>query len=494
MPGNNKRVEEEAELMKMLRQNLLLACLALLVTTLLVVLPILTGPSSRAGKPLSARATNPEGLRALYLLMRKLGYPATIYMRSTALIPAGSKVVVPFSEISEGEDTTGYSLDKINQLLQRGVDVVIIGELNLTATSLSNPNNPIGKSGLPKNAIKNIPLMDKASASAPMAPREKWMYSFFPGSRNYCGYSEKPLIKTPGALGNNQQEEQDKLEGERTYEGPSAAKIHELFWNLDESGGLHIFPERGRGVFQNVHELHTKGFNFDRAVTWNSMIERLGKFSEVYILSGTKIPVYATRLSQSGNLSVVFLADILTNKEIGLADNVIFAFNAIRPRGSGEGLYFLETVRGFYLSQTGATSLLFLTRYGRVLLALLGIILISVLPRVFPLGKHFTIREGKFPPEIEKVTALGNFLRKQKLLKDAFLFAIYTTFNVNLNLEAHDDASLALFFTQNGVETNLAQKTARALLSKDELTESEKRILLTTYAVLKRNLKLRRMP
>jgi len=363
--------------------------------------------------PLSATAKTPLGMNALYLLLRNNGVKADFYGLPLDVLPPEVTLVV-------GDDFVGpvtynwIDSDELWKLTEeRGNTIVYLPPMD-------------SKDFLAKSAAEKPEDAEGAQAQAP--------------------------------LGVQSAEEKAELESE--------VARYEIPWEVDAAGYIHLhtggLPEK---YFGGVTELQAGGFHPLQDVVPLSEDEKaLATAQEVYFFKDTDRPfLFVGRLGR-GTWVAANVSELFTNRDIGRADNAVFAFNLLSHHEAG-GLAFYEAIHGHAQPAVGTTALIFQTRAGQlVLLVLLGI-LILLLPRMFPLGHDIEQPVIEFPSTLERIRAQAELWRQAGHLKSARKLAIQSVLGIDVNA---DSEALAGLLRQVGYPETKAAQLARELAGEGE--------------------------
>ena len=360
--------------------------------------------------PLSATAKTPLGMNALYLLLRNNGVKADFYGLSLDVLPPEVTLVV-------GDDFVGsvtynwIDSDELWKLTEeRGNTIVYLPPMD-------------SKDFLAKNAAEEP---EGARAQAP--------------------------------LGVQNAEEKAELE-------PEVAR-YEIPWEVDAAGYIHLhtgeLPEK---YFGGVTELQAGGFHPLQDVVPLSEDEKaLATAQEVYFFKDTDRPfLFVGRLGR-GTWVAANVSELFTNRDIGRADNAVFAFNLLSHHEAG-GLAFYEAIHGHAQPALGTTALIFQTRAGQLVLLILLGILILLLPRMFPLGHDIEQPVIEFPSTLERIRAQAELWRQAGHLKSAQKLAIQSVLGIDVNA---DSETLVGLLRQVGYPETKAAQLARELAGEGE--------------------------
>ena len=334
--------------------------------------------------PLSATAKTPLGMNALYLLLRNNGLKADFYGLPLDVLPPDVTLVV-------GDDFVG-------SVTYDWVD----------ADELWNLTEERG------NTIVYLPPMDSKNFSDRTATEETESV-------------ENPQEQAPPA-------------GQITEEiaaefGPDVA-LYEIPWEIDEAGFIHLrtngLPDK---YFAGVTELQAGGFHpLEDVVPLSEDEKALATAQEVYFFEDTDRPFLFVGRSGRGTWVAANVSELFINRDIGRADNAVFAFNLLSHHEEG-GLAFYEAIHGYRQPAVGTTVLLFQTRAGQlVLLALLGV-LILLLPMMFPLGHDIERPVIEFPSTLERIRAQAELWRQAGHLKSAQKLAVASVLGIDVSAD-----------------------------------------------------------
>ena len=364
--------------------------------------------------PLSATARTPLGMNALYLLLRNNGVKADFYGLPLDVLPREVTLVV-------GDDFAGsvtynwVDSDELWKLAEeRGNTIVYLP--------------PMDSKDFPaKNEAEESEDTENAQAQVP------------PGGH---GAYEKAAELGPGVA------------------------CYEIPWDIDAAGYIHLhtggLPEK---YFGGVTELQAGGFHPLDAVVPLSEDERaLATAQEVYFFKDTDRPFLFVGRSGRGTWVAANVSELFTNRDIGRADNAVFAFNLLSHHETG-GLAFYEAIHGYSQPAAGTTALLFQTRTGQlVLLVLLGVVIL-LLPKMFPLGHDIEQPVIEFPSSLERVRAQAELWRQAGHLQSAQKLAIQSVLGIDVSSGPEELAGL---LRQVGYSEPRAAQLARELAGQDE--------------------------
>ena len=329
--------------------------------------------------PLSATAKTPLGMNALYLLLRNNGVKADFYGLPLDVLPPDITLIV-------GDDFVG------------SITYDWIGSDELWKLAEERGNT-----------IVYLPPMGSKDFS----------------ERTTADETEDAENPQGQALTTAQSAE------EKAELSPEVAR-YEIPWEIDAAGYIHIrtsgLPEK---YFGGVTELQAGGFHPLQDVIPLSEDEKaLATAQEVYFFKDTDRPFLFAGRSGRGTWVAANVSELFTNRDIGRADNAVFAFNLLSNHEEG-GLAFYEAIHGYRQLAAGTTALLFQTRTGQVvLLALLGIIIL-LLPRMFPLGHDIERPVIEFPSTLERIRAQAELWRQAGHLKSAQRLSIESVLGID---------------------------------------------------------------
>ncbi len=457
--------------------------LTAIIVSLVFSLSIKAQPHKADGEPLSAYSTGAKGIRALYLLAKRLKMRPVIHNRPLVLIPRGAFVVLTGSAKNQSHKLFApypfYDLQSITSQMEKGTSFLLLMPLpNETVDISSTGPQSVKRSKVETKSEKNDKNLLIKNESIPNVEAKENMLKL--KSNEHGARESDREVKISTNLHNIEERRAEQRQKEQIH-----SKIYEVAWEKDEKGGMHIFLPKTSALFNEVTHIYIKR-NIEELEYVSTYYQNLlDSLDEVYILKGTLVPLLGAKSIESARLTILFISDILTNEEIGLVDNVVFANNLLQLRGEMPLYFFHENAR-FYLPTVSVTSLLVSTKGGRALSILILIALVALLPRVFPLGRRLSLPIDKFPPETERIIALGNQMYKTDDFEGAFLFALSAlsgksprTDNEQLNL---------LAYLTNEIEMSDEEFIAiqRILRENGELNRTEREFIISVYSKLLR--------
>jgi len=204
-------------------------------------------------------------------------------------------------------------------------------------------------------------------------------------------------------------------------------EVFEVPWELGSDGYTRMHTANlDSAIFKGVRLLEAGSFTPTMVPPLSANRELAQAAREVYLFRGTDRPLVVTAQLGRGTWITVFAAELFANRDIGRADNVVFAYNVAAEAGkAGVGpVYFLESIHGYSVEDTGVLSLLLFTWWGQ--LALLGLVgaVIIYLPSMFPLGREVETPVVKFPSALLRVRALAEIWRRSPDQTAARKFAV----------------------------------------------------------------------
>ncbi len=462
--------------------------LILLLGLLFVILTVTAQPTRPGGTPLSVRSSGREGTKALLILARRLGFQSAIHMRPLALVPRGSKVIVPgvSPPIPVEMDQSGgaVNLKRLERALERGVDVIYIAPL--TMAGKNNATRTSKTQDEPVTAGKQMGDMEEKDGGTKEAQDSEEAMNYVHGEENRRITTRAQSRKGSPAARSGQTSPAEAV-SVRTSEKPAGGpdtRIIELPWDIDEDGGIHVYPPGNFRVFADVREIHTKTLRLEDAYVLEFWNEELGGMEEAYVLKGTSIPVLAFKKSLSSSFVALLVPQVLTNAEIGLADNVILAynlltFNRVTP------IFFVETLGGVAIPSVGVTSLLLFTKGGKFILAVLAVLIIALLPYMFPLGKHYASEQAKFPSQMERMRAFSSMIGQGRLFKQAVIAGFSEAYQTSQEGRELNKETLKSMLIRLGVSEKDASLASLLLFTEGKTSRRQKAFLIRLYSELK---------
>jgi len=257
---------------------------------------------------------------------------------------------------------------------------------------------------------------------------------------------------------------------------PAGVEVREIAWELGRDGYTRIFPDGVKtGALRGIRLLEAGGFS-------PAMVPPLGENEKilqaarvVYLFEGTDRPFLVAAKVGRGTWTMVSASELFTNRDIGRADNVVLAYNlAADARGAGGPVYFLESIHGYSVSDTGVLNLLFFTWWGQLaLFGLLGAVVIY-LPSMFPLGREVVTPVVKFPSALLRVQALAEMWRKSPDRVAVRRFALATA--LGIEPDAGGARRAAGMLQEVGYPQSRARQLAEELVSGEVPTMSAEAI------------------
>jgi len=448
-----------------------------LITAAFLLLYLTAKPMGSSGGPLSVYSSGKTGIRALYLLSKRLGYKPVIHRQSPILVPKGAKAV--FSQ--------GWGLDAgstevlrsfIDKALRRGQKLVYLAPM-ATEPLLTENEKEEQKMGdaMKRQGMDKVNREGKSQGASMKAHSEP-------------GGADQP---TP-----SKQEKNQKEPAPAKLAKPPITRIYELEWRADREGVTITSANYSHThrYLRDVNLLKSPTLEISELHTVSAWEKRLGEMDEVYVLEGTVKPILGVMRRGEGELVAVFAPHFLTNREIGLADNVVFAHNLIAPEGEPKArkdgrLYFLASMFGLRNLPIGVTGIFFFTPGGRIALFLLLAVIGFLLPRIFAVGRDYRADEDKFPSPNEKIMALGAMLNHQGLFKESFKAGI-SFLSPKLQFATADEFSNFLV-RELGMSENEARKAGDILFSEAKATSLERQALIEIYRRILSTYKPRRI-
>lgn len=315
--------------------------------------------------PLSAMAKTPLGMNALYLLLKSEGVRVGMSGLNVDVLPPAATLVM-------GDDFPGT-----RAYLRIGLD-----ELWRLAREQGN-------------TVIYLP---------PIADRE---FGTVTGGREQHTHPETALT------------------GGRPPANPDIGTVtYEVPWTVDNTGYLSLctsgLPDK---YFAGTEKLEAGGCRPSQVKPLAQYGDAAAAAQEVYLFAGTDRPFLLVSRSGKGTLVVCCAGELFTNRDIGRADNAVFAFNLFSRHARPE-LLFYEAIHGYREHSLGPGRLLLLTWWGQiVLLGLLGVGVI-LLPWVFPQGRHLQTPVVVFPSTRELINAQAELWRQAGHLRAALQYAV----------------------------------------------------------------------
>jgi hypothetical protein len=392
--------------MKAKRNNL--AAIAFIIV-LAVVLGIYAVRSADYApeNPLSATAKTPLGMNALYLLLREEGLKADFFGQDLTLLPLDATLVV-------GDDAPATPI----------ASAVEKGEIWRAASE--NGHTVIY---MPAISGKNFVPFTKLDGAAKGTT----------ASSGPTGFPAEPRPKLP-----------------------SETKVYELPWQVDETGYMHINTASiASPLFAGVNELQAGGLSPLDLKPLAESKELLSSAREVYYFKGTGRPGRVITQLNNGTWVQANASELFTNRDIGRADNAVFAYNLMSRETKGE-IWFLESLHGYAAGGVGPVALLFFSWWGQLILlaAICGVLFL--LPAIFPLGKDIETSAVVFPPTLERVRAQAEIWRHSKHQREALAFALANGLGLGADGRALE---LARWLEEDGVAPSKAKILAQELVA-----------------------------
>lgn len=362
---------------------------------------------------LSATAKTPLGMNALFVLLKDNGVEVNYFGQDLALLPPGATLVV-------GDDAPAMP---IASTLERA---------DYTKAALERGNTVIY---LPPVSGKNFTSFPKAAEEAKAAGAKP----------------EAADVKDKAAL-----------PAEIMPKTPKGVKVHELPWEIDDGGYIHITVDViSDPVFAGVHKLTGGGLSPYDIKPLDASRNALESAKSIYVFEGTSRPFLVVYELGKGKWIDASASELFTNRDIGKEDNAVFAYNLLHQH-EGEGVWFLESIHGYAAGGVGAPTLLFFSWWGQLILLLAFCALLFFLKQMFPLGKDIETPLIVFPSTLERVRAQAELWRHGRQARAAMRFGLAYA----LGLGA-DDAprQLAAWLTEEGKPPAEAQQLAAEMLA-----------------------------
>lgn len=362
---------------------------------------------------LSATAKTPLGMNALYLLLKDNGVEVNYFGQDIALLPPGSTLVVGDDAPEKPVASTLERADYTKAALERGNTVVYLPPIS------GKSFTPLPKTAEETNSTDSKPqtaeVKDKALLPAEIMPKT-----------------------------------------------PKGVKVHELPWEIDGDGYIHITVKGiSDPVFAGVQKLTGGGLSPYDIKPLEASRNALDSAKSIYVFKGTSRPFLAIYELGKGKWIDANASELFTNRDIGKEDNAVFAYNLLREH-QGKGIWFLESIHGYATGGVGAPTLLFFSWGGQLILLLAFCALLFFLKQMFPLGKDIETALIVFPSTLERVRAQAELWRYGKQTRAAMRFGLAYA----LGLGA-DDAprQLAAWLAEEGRTPAEAQQLAIEMLS-----------------------------
>jgi hypothetical protein len=392
--------------MKAKRNNLAAIAFIILLAVVLGIYAVRSADYAPEN-PLSATAKTPLGINALYLLLREEGLKADFFGQDLTLLPPDATLVV-------GDDAPATPI----------ASAVEKGEIWRTASE--NGHTVIY---MPAISGKNFTPFARQDSAAKDAA----------ASASPVNYPSEPRAKLP--------------KGVIAYDLP---------WLVDETGYMHINTAGiASPLFAGVNELQAGGLSPLDLKPLAESKDLLPSAREVYYFKGTDRPFLVISQLNNGTWVQANAAELFTNRDIGRADNAVFAYNLMSREAKGE-LWFLESIHGYAAQGVGPVALLFFSWWGQLILlaAICGVLFL--LPVIFPLGKDIETSAIVFPPTLERVRAQAEIWRHSKQQREALAFALTN----GLGLSGDDRGlELARWLEEEGVTPAKAKLLAQELIA-----------------------------
>jgi len=326
----------------------------------MLAVPSRTGLAERS---LSAFESGPHGLRALYLLGRRMNLNVALGTTSVSLLTGAGTIVIGPEELLAGVPfLPEFDESTVWKLLDRGIDVLYLAP------------------------IDELPQPDEKESNAPTDDEET----------------------PPAATG----DEVDTAGTRVSYE-----------LNEDGSARFHVGPADS-AFFSDAETLEVASIDLEQDSRWK-LWERLeGRAQKVFWLGDTGKPLLTVYQGARGKLVALFASEILTNDNIGRADNVVLAYNLLRELDSPLGTYFLESIHGYHRASVGFTNLLVFTTWGRLVILAAIAVFLALMPQVFPLGRLRSGHRQLWPSPVERVRAQARLWQRGGMFAPALRFAV----------------------------------------------------------------------
>jgi hypothetical protein len=390
---------------------------------------------------LSATAKTPLGMNALYVLLKDNGVEVNYFGQDLALLPPGSTLVVGDDAPEKPVASTLERADYTKAALERGNTVIYLPPV----------------SGKDFASFSKMAEEAKSEVVKPKAPEVK------------------EAIVQPA---------------EKMPKTPKGVKVHELPWEIDSDGYIHITVNGiSDPVFAGVHKLTGGGLSPYDIKPLDASRNAIDSAKSIYVFKGTSRPFLVTYELGKGTWIDASASELFTNRDIGKEDNAVFAYNLL-SQNQGKGIWFLESIHGYAAGGVGAPVLLFFSWWGQLILLLAFCLLLFFLKQMFPLGKDIETALIVFPSTLERVRAQAELWRHGRQSRAAMRFGLAYA----LGLGAEDASrQLAAWLTEEGRTPAEAQ-----LLATEMLTSGGKRIspeamraygrILSRHSVIRRYL------
>jgi len=356
--------------------------LGIVVLTLLWMLAV-PGQQRVAQRSLSAFEAGSNGLRALYLLGRRMNLNVSLGTTPLDLLTgAGTVVIGPEDVDLPFPGQPEFTEKDIWKLLDRGTDVLYLA--------------PVPAWQPPESGDEaSPPDMEPADSPEEMVHRSL---------------------------------DDEELGTQPEGSSQSAVAGQRIALEKGEQGAVtfHV-GEIDSEYFAGATTLRVSEADMDSDRRWNLWKSMASGAQEVYWLGDTGKPLLAVYQGPRGKLVALFVSEILTNGNIGNADNVVLGYNLLKESDSPLGTYFLESIHGHHRSSVGLTNLLVFTSWGRLLVLAAIAVLIALMQQVFPLGRKRVAPRDRFPSPLERVHALAQLWRRGKMFVPAMRFALACT-------------------------------------------------------------------
>ena len=428
--------------MSQLRKYRGLVTLALVAVLVLALLWMLAVPSQTqtAEHPLSAFEPGPHGLRALYLLGRRMNLNVRLGTTSPDLLSGAGTIVIGAEGHTAGAPLPApLQIDEndIWTLLDRGMHVLYLSPVETL------PNAPGGKA----------PASHK-SQSAVEEPSND------PAARSSEASSQ------PDSLGKEATTVSEQIPFEMAEDGTVTFRVG----NIDSP------------FFASARTLEAPGFDLGGESRWKLWKRLAGSAQQVYWLGETGKPFLAVYQASRGKLVALFVSEVLINDNIARADNVVFAYNLLQQVDSPLGTYFLESIHGHYRSSVGLTNLLVFTSWGHLIILAAIAVLMSLMAQVFPLGRKRATHREQFPSPIERVRAQAQLWRRSGMFVPAMHFALDCSCPGKAGTD-ETTRSLSRVLTAAGISRQHIHEIEQAMAGQHKLGATARKEMIRAYGV-----------
>jgi hypothetical protein len=298
--------------MKTRRNNLAAAAFIIVLAVVLGIYAIRSADYAPEN-PLSATAKTPLGMNALYLLLREEGVKADFFGQELALLPPDATLVV-------GDDAAATPIASA------------VEKAEIWRAASDNGHTVIY---MPAISGKNFTPFTKADGGGKEPST----------AASPASYPAEPRAKLPGST-----------------------KVYDLPWQVDETGYMHINTAGiASPLFAGVTELQAGGLSPLDLKPLAESKELLSSAREVYYFKGTGRPFLVITQLNNGTWVQANASELFTNRDIGRADNAVFAYNLMSRETKGE-LWFLESIHGYAAGGVGPVALLFFSWWGQLIL------------------------------------------------------------------------------------------------------------------------------